>query len=269
MRSGARENAESCAVSGSCLLLPAVAASATVVRASRDRRATVAMRFQGPATVARRSQTQRAPEKTLRPSTTVRCPVSRRPRSTDSEWAAVFLEGKRPRRRAFVALRVWAPLCWPGWSRERRPRSAASALIHSARDSWRENTCIRRSAAVFPRNPRIFARGGSRILLGQSCHRGAASVSRQTPMELRFSPKNVKRTLKNAFRSEIRSSLKRLGPALAKVEGSSLRSFRKHALSCGDQPKKCSTASETYQNGSRTVRNKFLTPPGGLLVAGF
>ena len=97
VRSGARENAESCAVSGSCLLLPAVAASATVVRASRDRRATVAMRFQGPATVARRSQTQRAPGKTLRPSTTIRCPVSRRPRSTDSEWTAVFLEGKMPR----------------------------------------------------------------------------------------------------------------------------------------------------------------------------
>ena len=63
--------------------------------------------------------------------------------------------------------------------------------------------------------------------------------------------------------------MKRLGPVLSRAEGSSVGSFRKHALNGGDQPKKCSTASETYQNGSRTVRNKFLTPPGGLLVAGF
>ena len=136
-------------------------------------------------------------------------------------------------------------------------------------DSRRGSTCFGRSAAVFPRNPTIFARGRSRILLGQGCHRGAPASPCQTPTESRFPPKNSKRTLKNAFRGEIRSSLKRLEPVLAGPGGASVGSFAKHALNCADRPKKCSTASETYQNGSRTVRNKFPTPPGGLLVAGF
>ena len=99
-----------------------------------------------------------------------------------------------------------------------------------------ENTCFGRPAAVFPRNPRIFARGRSRILLGQRCHRGAPASPRQTPTESRFPPKNCKRTLKNAFRGEIRSSLKRLGPVLTRPEGASMASLRKHALGGAGHP---------------------------------
>ena len=125
----------------------------------------------------------------------------------------------------------------------RRSACPTAVGLHSARqrpampcDFRRKNTCFGRSAAVSPRNPRIFARGRSRILLGQSCHRGAPASPCQTPMESRFPPKNVKRTLKNAFRGEIRASLKRLGPVLTGPEGASIGSLRKHALDGGGHP---------------------------------
>ena len=103
-------------------------------------------------------------------------------------------------------------------------------------DFRRKNSCFGRSAAVSLRNPGIFARGRSRILLGQGCHRGAPASPCQTPTESRFPPKNCKRTLKNAFRGEIRSSLKRLEPVLTGPEGVSMGSLRKHALDGGGHP---------------------------------
>ena len=116
------------------------------------------------------------------------------------------------------------------------PRAAEGGEPATPCDSRGKNTCFGRSAAVFPRNPGIFARGRSRILLGQSCHRGAPASPCQTPTESRFPPKNGKRTLKNAFRGEIRASLKRLGPVPTRPEGVSIGSLRKHALDGGGHP---------------------------------